>query len=895
MTHFTLNGSTVSVDLPDDTPLLWVVRDHLGLLGTKFGCGVGQCGACTVHVNGTAVRSCTRTLASVSGADIVTIEGLGNGSQHPLQKHWIKAQVPQCGYCQPGSIMQAASLLKKSPDPTDEEIVKSMNTVLCRCMTYDRIKAAIQGAAREMLQKDPEPASPAGGVDPVSFGPADRPSPGTGHRIETLWFDMDEAGIVTVNITKAEIGQHVGTALAQALAEELEVSWEDVRIRHVDSDPRWGLMITGGSWSVNWTFDQLGRAGAAGRIALIQAGARLLGAEPGQCRAEQSRVIDMASGKTIPYSEILARTPVPVTSDEEELKKLVLKNPDHYKLVSHYLEALDIPSKTDGSARYGIDVVRPGMLFGHPVTPPVRCGAKVLSIDAEAARKIPGFIKAVVLDDPNGDVMGFVVAVAATYPAAIKAAKALKVEWDLGPNQKVDSQALSLAAQAVAEHPVNAGNWVLDGEADKVIAGSERSLTARYTMGFNLHAPMEPMNATAEWVEGKWHLWAGCQNQTTALAHLARALAVDPSEIIIHQCYVGGGFGRRLEVDYLVVAALTAKDLGRPVKVIYSREQDFQFDMPRPPSLQILSGALDPEGHLQAVTHDVVSGSPTLRLLPAFLAKTADEVGKVDSFAVSGADFWYSVPNHHVRAIRDDLVQGVIPPGYWRGVGPGFTVFALESFMDEMADLAGEDPGGFRLRMLDGKGRQAGLAPNSVGGAARLARVLREVISRSGYDTKALPEHTAMGMACSFGQERAMPTWVACVAEVAADPGTGAFQVKKLTLVADLGTVVNPDGAIAQLQGGLLWGLSMATKDSSTVLNGAIAQKSLMGFNPLRMKDVPELEVHLLENHHYPAGAGEPATTVVAPAIANAIARAVGSRVRDLPITGEKVKTGMKL
>ena len=896
MATFTLNGSKTSVDLPDDTPLLWVVRDHLGLLGTKFGCGVGQCGACTVHVNGTAVRSCSRTLASVAGADVVTIEGLGNGSQHPLQKHWVKAQVPQCGYCQPGSIMQAASLLKKNPDPTDEEIVKSMNSVLCRCMTYDRIKVAIKGAAREMLQKAlPVPVPPTVRIDPVSFGPASEPSPGRGHRIETLWFDMDEAGIVTVNITKAEIGQHVGTALAQALAEELEVAWEDVRIRHVDSDPRWGLMFTGGSWSVNWTFGQLGRAGAAGRLALIEAGAGLLGADPSRCRAENSRVIDMESGKTLSYAEILGRTPVSVTLDEDGLKRLVLKNPDHYKLVGHYLEALDIPSKTDGSARYGIDVVRPGMVFGHPVTPPVRYGAKVLGVNAEAAQKIPGFIKAVVLDDPNGDIMGFVVAVAATYPAAIKAAKALKVEWDLGPNRTVDSKVLALAAQALAEHPVNAGNWVLEGEADQVIAVSERTLTARYTMGFNLHAPMEPMNATAERMDGKWHVWAGCQNQTTALAHLAKALGVDEAEIVIHQCYVGGGFGRRLEVDYLVVAALTAKALGQPVKVIYSREQDFQFDMPRPPSLQIMRGALDPEGHLLAVTHDVVAGSPTLRLLPAFPAKTADEVGTVDSFAVSGADFWYSVPHHHVRAIRDDLVQGVIPPGYWRGVGPGFTIFAVESFMDEMADLAGEDPAEFRLRMLDGKGKQAGIAPNSEGGAARLSRVLREVMSRSGYGTKALPENTAMGLACSFGQERAMPTWVACVAEVSAEPETGAYQVKKLTLVADVGTVVNPDGTIAQLQGGLLWGLSLATKDSSTVLDGAIAQKSLMGFNPLRMKDVPELDVHLLESHHYPVGAGEPAATVVAPAIANAIARAVGSRVRDLPITGEKVKNAMKL
>jgi CO/xanthine dehydrogenase Mo-binding subunit/aerobic-type carbon monoxide dehydrogenase small subunit (CoxS/CutS family) len=892
MTTFALNGNQVSVDLPDDTPLLWVVRDHLGMMGTKFGCGVGQCGACTVHVNGLAVRSCSRTLASVAGTEVLTIEGLGNGAQHPLQKHWIKAQVPQCGYCQPGSIMQAASLLNKHPDPTDEEIVKTMNTVLCRCMTYDRIKVAIRGAAAEMLQHPvPAPAS-AVRVDPVSFGSADRP--GKGNRIETLWFDMDDSGIVTVNITKAEIGQHVGTALAQALAEELEVAWEDVRIRHVDSDPKWGLMFTGGSWSVNWTFDQLGRAGAAGRIALIAAGAKLLGANPGQCRAESSRVIDLVSGKSIQYSEILHKTAVSVTSDAEELKTIVLKNPDQYKLVGHPVEALDIPSKTDGSARYGIDVVRPGMVYGHPVTPPVRCGAKVISVNADAAQQVPGFIRAVVLDDPNGDINGFVVAVAETYPAAIKAAKALKVEWDLGPNQKVDSKALSLAAEGLAGHPVNAGNWVLEGEAEKVIAGSERALTARYTMGFNLHAPMEPMNATAERIEGIWHVWGGCQNQTTALAHLAKALGIDESGIVVHQCYVGGGFGRRLDVDYLVVAALTAKELGRPVKVIYSREQDFQFDTPRPPSLQIMRGALDQGGHLQAVTHDVVAGSPTFRLLPAFMAKTADEVGLVDSFAVSGADFWYSMPHHHVRAIRDDLAQAVIPPGYLRAVGPGFTIFAVESFMDEMADLAGEDPAEFRLRMLDGKGKHAGSAPNSVGGALRLAHVLKEVISRAGYGKKVLPEYTAMGLACSFGQDRAMPTWVACVAEVSVEPETGTYHVNKLTLTADVGIVLNPDGTMAQLRGGLLWGLALATRDSSNVLNGAIAQNSLMRFNPLRMKDVPELEVHLVESHHYPVGAGEPATTVVAPAIANAIARAVGSRVRDLPITADKIKNAMK-
>lgn len=897
MTTFTLNGKSMSVDVPGETPLLWVLRDHLGLMGTKFGCGVGQCGACTVHVNSSAVRSCSRSLASVEGTDVVTIEGLGRGGQHPLQKHWIKAQVPQCGYCQPGSIMQAASLLAKNPNPTDDEIIKTMSAVLCRCMTYERVKKAIKGAAREMQQAGASVHySSVGRVDPVCFGveSSNESTQGKGNHIKTLWFEMDASGITTVNITKAEIGQHVGTALAQALAEELDVRWEDVRIRHVDTDPRWGLMLTGGSWSVNWTFDQLSRAGAAGRLALIEAGAKLLRADPSVCKAETGRVIDSASGRTISYSEILRQTPVSVTSNEEELKRLILKNPEQYKLVGHSIEALDIPSKTDGSAQYGIDVVRPGMLYGHLVTPPVRYGAKVIRVNEEEARKILQFVKSVSLNDPTGNVMGFVVAVAETYPAAIEAAKALKVEWDGGPNRNVDSNALAVAAEVLAKNPVNAGNWVLEGEADRVIAESKRSLTASYTTGLNLHVPLEPVNATAELQDGVWHVWAGCQNQTTALSCLAKALEVDESKIILHQRYSGGGFGRRLDVDYTVVAALTAKALGRPVKVIYSREQDFQFDVPRSPTLQVMRGALDQNGRLQAVSHDVVAGSPTLRLLPAALAKTADDVGTVDSFAVSGADFWYSVPHHHVRAIRHDLAQQVIPPGYLRSVGPGFTIFAVESFMDEMADLAGEDPAEFRLRMLDGKGKQAGSAPNSVGGASRLAHVLREVIVRSGYGKKTLPKNTAMGIACSFGQERTMPTWIGSVAEVAVDPETGVFHVRKLTLAADVGTIVSPDSTIAQMHGGLLWGLSLATMESSSVSNGAVVQKDFIGFNPLRVKDVPQIDVYLIENHFYPVGSGEPAATVVAPAIANAIAKAAGARVRDLPITPEKVKRAMK-
>jgi isoquinoline 1-oxidoreductase alpha subunit len=149
MIQLTVNGRAVEVDAPADTPLLWALRDHLALTGTKFGCGIAQCGACTVHVNGQPVRSCVTPLSAVAGRKITTIEGLAAKGDHPLQKAWIAEQVPQCGYCQSGQIMQAAALLAKTARPTREQIVAHMDGNLCRCGTYGRIVRAIERAAKE--------------------------------------------------------------------------------------------------------------------------------------------------------------------------------------------------------------------------------------------------------------------------------------------------------------------------------------------------------------------------------------------------------------------------------------------------------------------------------------------------------------------------------------------------------------------------------------------------------------------------------------------------------------------------------------------------------------------------------------------------------------------------
>lgn len=150
MTKFTLNGQSVSVDAEPDTPLLWVIRDSLGLTGTKFGCGIGMCGACTVHLDGQAIRSCITSLRDVAGARIATIEGLDPAHAHPVQKAWLQLQVPQCGYCQSGQIMQAVALIGRFPAPSDADIDALMGGNLCRCMTYSRIRAAVKEAALEM-------------------------------------------------------------------------------------------------------------------------------------------------------------------------------------------------------------------------------------------------------------------------------------------------------------------------------------------------------------------------------------------------------------------------------------------------------------------------------------------------------------------------------------------------------------------------------------------------------------------------------------------------------------------------------------------------------------------------------------------------------------------------
>ena len=253
-------------------------------------------------------------------------------------------------------------------------------------------------------------------------------------------------------------------------------------------------------------------------------------------------------------------------------------------------------------------------------------------------------------------------------------------------------------------------------------------------------------------------------------------------------------------------------------------------------------------------------------MAPGFLGDGANDSGKFDGFSINGADHWYTLPAHRVRAINNEVAQNTFLPGWLRAVGPGWISWGVESFMDEVAAKLGQDPIEFRLGLLDATGKNAGEAPNSVGGASRLAAVLRDVRDRSGWGSE-MPENEAMGIAVATGQERSMPTWTACVAHVAVDPESRAITVK-----------------MAQAEGATLWGVSLALHEGTTFADGQVSDRNLDAYTPLRMRDVPELDLKFMDSTEFPMGLGEPPLIAVAPAIGNAVFAATGVRARDLPI-----------
>lgn len=709
----------------------------------------------------------------------------------------------------------------------------------------------------------------------------------------SLWYAIDGTGRVNVNITRAEMGQHIGTALARILADELGANWDDVQITYVDHEKKWGGAPTAGSRSVWSLWSVYRQAGAAGRIALVEAAAQKWGIAPDKCHAEAGIV--SGGGKSMTFAALVSAG-LSRSFTQDQLKALPLKPHSDFQLIGQDVAALDIADKTTGQALYGLDAKVDGMVYAVPLIPPTRQGAKVISIDDSDAKDQKGYLRTIDLQDPSGIVPGMVVVVGESLMAAKWASDYVTVEWEAGETATVsedDIQDLSrsLIADETAGTLLDTGNF----DTTPAFDSAAEVLEAEYTTSTVLHFALEPMNATAFVNDaGQYEIHAGSQWPALMTGWAQRALGVAPDKVTMRTYLLGGGFGRRVFGDYVVAAALTTKALGgTPVKLVFFREDDSLIDCPRSPSVQNLRLALDADRNIAAMDHSAAAGWPSYTVRgEEDMAKGIDDK-PFDTAGISGADHWYDMGAHKVRAIANPLASQTVRTGFLRSIAPGWTNFAVESFMDEAAHKLGVDPLDFRLAHLHPEGRNAGEAPHSVGGASRQAAVLARVAEISGYGSSDLGPDTAIGIASTYGQEREMPTWNGTAVQLRVDRESGEVEVQKLWMVIDCGTVIDPDGARAQCEGAALWGLSMALYEGTQIVDGQVDDRNLGSYTPLRMIDTPELHIELLESTQAPVGLGEPGVTGVAPAVANAIYNAVGVRLRHLPMTPDMISEAL--
>ncbi|WP_454854315.1 molybdopterin cofactor-binding domain-containing protein [Rhizobium binxianense] len=651
-------------------------------------------------------------------------------------------------------------------------------------------------------------------------------------------------GSVTFQIPQEEMGQGVYTSLSQLIAEELDVPFDRVTalpappIEAIYGAPGSGRMSTGGSRSIRNFYTPLRYVGASGRAMLIQAAARQWQVDAGTLRTENGAVIDDANGgRRLSYGELAeAAAALPAPQD------VTLKADKDLKLIGKPMHRLDTPAKVNGTAKYGIDVRMDGLRIATLAASPV-VGGKVAHVDDSGLKAMPG-LQLVVLDD-------IVAVVGPHFWAAKTGLEALDVTWDGGPDGKVDSEQLW---QHIRDTSTKTGAVALD-KGNIGSAGGDR-IDLAYELPFLSHAPMEPQNFTVHVKDGGCEMWGGTQVQGAAVQAAAKVLGVKPDKIVFHNYMLGGGFGRRLDTDMIVKAVRIAQKVDGPVKVIWTREEDITQDVYRPAYRNVMSATLK-DGRVTGWSHRIAAGSVAARMS----GKPLD--GGLDKGALEGAvENNYGIANFHVEYV--EAKPRAINVGYWRGVAPNNNVFASESLMDELALKAGQDPVAFRLAHLDGTPRLK----------AAVERVAREASWGS-----ALPARTGRGICAQF----AFGTYIATIAEAEVD-GSGEVRVRRMTSVIDAGRVVNPDGLLAQVQGGLIFGLTAALFGDITVKDGRVEQSNFNDYRIMRINETPFIDVHIMESTEPPGGIGEPGVSAAAPSLINAIAAATGVRLRRLPI-----------
>ncbi len=668
-------------------------------------------------------------------------------------------------------------------------------------------------------------------------------------------------GWVEVVSKNPEIGQGVKTSMPMMIAEELDADWSKVRTVQADSDPTlYGRQFAGGSMSTPLHWDELRRVGATARALLIAAAAKSWGVDPATCSTEPGKVVHKASGRSAGYGALAtaaAALPAP------EPRSIKLKDPKDFRIIGRPMAQVDTPAIVTGKPLFGIDVVLPGMLFATYEKAPV-FGAGVDSADLDAARAVKGVRKAFIVQGanaPDGLSPGVAV-VADSWWRARKGREKLNIRWKAVEGPLLSSQDLEARMASTARWSVDRIERH-DGDVDAALKSAARTVEATYHYPYLAHAPLEPQNCTAHFKDGRMEIWAPTQNPESGRQLVAKTLGLKPEDVTVHLVRSGGGFGRRLSNDYMVEAAWIAREAGAPVKLVWTREDDMRHDFYRPAGWHMFAGGLDAAGNIVA-WHDHF-------LTPGQGVQPARSAG------MSATEFPARFTPNFRYGIS--ILPSPAPTGPLRAPGSNGISFAVQGFLDELAHAAGADPLEYRLRLLGDKG-MVGTPGRDGYDAARMRGVLKKVAEVSGWGRTRMEPRQGQGVAFHFSHLGYFAEVVQV--RVAAD---GQVKVEKVWVAGDVGRqIVNPSGAINQVQGSVLDGLSGALGQAITLEGGAVVQGNFDDYRLMRIADAPPVEVHFVLSDNPPTGLGEPALPPAPPALCNAIFAATGKRVRRLPV-----------